>query len=171
MKDRDGNEWVLVPCEATEEMLIAGLNDCDPIGSLIDWDDSKGECTTRKNVADIYKAAIAAAPQFVAGEADDALCERIGRDCAEVTVNAAIMHAPARLPIDYAAFGAGMIAAVRSELGPALGLVEIREPTPEECERICMCYLGLDSPPSFGAKLGREVFDAVSAVMWPKEGL
>lgn len=54
----------------------------------------------------------------------------------------------------------------RSELGPALGLVEIREPTPEECERICTEYERLLMRE--GTCGGRDAFDAVRAVMWPK---
>ena len=51
-------------------------------------------------------------------------------------------------------------------LGPALGLVEIREPTPEECERIDSVYASLDR-----TSHGRAMFNAVRNVMWPKEGL
>jgi len=54
----------------------------------------------------------------------------------------------------------------RSELGPALGLVEIREPTPEECERICTEYERLLMRE--GTCGGRDAFDAVKIVMWPK---
>ena len=54
----------------------------------------------------------------------------------------------------------------RSELGPALGLVEIREPTPEDCERMenqfTLMTMRLDTSG------GRDMFDAVRAVMWPK---
>lgn len=65
-----------------------------------------------------------------------------------------------------AKYGHAMIAAVRAELGPALGLVEIREPTPEECERICTEYERLLMRE--GTCGGRDAFDAVRAVMWPK---
>jgi len=51
----------------------------------------------------------------------------------------------------------------RAELGPALGLVEIREPTVGECERIDSMYASLDR-----TSHGRAMFDAVRAVMWPK---
>ena len=57
----------------------------------------------------------------------------------------------------------------RTELGPALGLVELKEPTPEECERICTEYERLLMRE--GTCGGRDAFDAVRAVMWPKEGL
>lgn len=55
----------MVPKEATEEMLIAGLEEADPLGSLIDWDASRGDCNTRKQVQEIFKAMLAAAPQEV----------------------------------------------------------------------------------------------------------
>lgn len=57
--------YVMVPKEATEEMLIAGLEEADPLGSLIDWDASRGDCNTRKQVQEIFKAMLAAAPQEV----------------------------------------------------------------------------------------------------------
>lgn len=65
-----------------------------------------------------------------------------------------------------AKYGHAMINVVRAELGPALGLVEIREPTPEECERICTEYERLLMRE--GTCGGRDAFDAVRAVMWPK---
>ena len=74
---------------------------------------------------------------------------------------------PRRIGCSFAvSHGIDMIAAVRSELGPALGLVEIREPTPEECERICTEYERLLMRE--GTCGGRDAFDAVRAVMWPK---
>lgn len=148
MKDRDGNEWRMVPADATEDMLVAGLSDCDPIGSLIDWDDSKGECITRKTVADVYKAAIAAAPQFVAGEVTKEMCWNVFEDCDGCEKN---MAETARHWLDR----------WRKELGPALGLVEIREPTPEECARICNDALEQSDDVNADA-LGRTMFDAVS---------
>lgn len=56
---------VMVPKEATEEMLIAGLEEADPLGCLIDWGASRGDCNTRKQVQEIFKAMLAAAPQEV----------------------------------------------------------------------------------------------------------
>lgn len=152
MKGRDGNEFRPVPTDGHWDMTQAAL-------ALLKSKNC-GDLTVGDLAAAISNA-IAAAPQFVAGEVDDAVCERIGRDCAEVTVNAAIMHAPARLPIDYAAFGAGMIAAVRSELGPALGLVEIREPSDDECRNI---WRDAKANEGDGSKVcaGRAMFTAVS---------
>jgi len=57
----------------------------------------------------------------------------------------------------------------RTELGPALGLVELREPTPEECERIEEEYARNER--RVYPRRGRDMADAVIAVMWPKEGL
>ena len=63
----------------------------------------------------------------------------------------------------------------RSELGPALGLVEIREPTPEECADIAEWFKSECEAccinPQESADYGRAIFDAVKIVMWPKEGL
>ena len=55
--------------------------------------------------------------------------------------------------------GRDMISAVRAELGPALGLVELKEPSPEECERICTEYERLLMRE--GTCGGRDAFDAV----------
>lgn len=61
------------------------------------------------------------------------------------------------------------LSAWRAELGPTLGLVEIREPTPEECERISMAYYDdetlVDRDHYY---LGKDMFASVRAVMWPK---
>ena len=66
-------------------------------------------------------------------------------------------------------FARGVVRAVQRELGPTLGLVELKEPTPEECERICIEYERLLM--RWGTCGGRDAFDAVRAVMWPKEVL
>jgi len=66
-----------------------------------------------------------------------------------------------------AKYGHAMINVVRAELGPALGLVEIREPTPEECERIDREWKRLIDYTSENNS-GRAMFRAVRAVMWPK---
>ncbi|EHN9304214.1 DUF551 domain-containing protein [Salmonella enterica subsp. enterica serovar Muenchen] len=55
--------YVMVPRVATEKMLIAGLEEANPLGALIDWDASRGDCNTRKQVQEIFKAMLAAAPQ------------------------------------------------------------------------------------------------------------
>ncbi|HCT3183771.1 hypothetical protein [Klebsiella pneumoniae] len=57
--------YVLVPKVATEKMLIAGLEEADPLGSLIDWDASRGDCNTREQVQEMFEAMLAAAPQEV----------------------------------------------------------------------------------------------------------
>ena len=49
---------------------------------------------------------------------------------------------------------------------PPAPVAEIREPTPEECERICTEYERLLMRE--GTCGGRDAFDAVRAVMWPK---
>lgn len=55
--------WVMVSIDPTEKMLIAGLEEANPLGGLIDWDASRGDCNTREQVRDIFKAMLAAAPQ------------------------------------------------------------------------------------------------------------
>ncbi len=60
--------YVMVPKEATEKMLIAGLEEANPLGGLIDWDASRGDCNTREQVQEIFKAMLAAAPQEVKGD-------------------------------------------------------------------------------------------------------
>lgn len=71
--------------------------------------------------------------------------------------------------------GRAMIAAVRAELGPTLGLAVMREPTAEECAQIERQWsLTLDSVAETQEvrpdTCGRAMFDAVRAVMWPKGG-
>ena len=50
---------VLVPVDPTEAMLKAGLDECEPLGSLIDWDEGFG----RDEMRDTYRAMLAAAPK------------------------------------------------------------------------------------------------------------
>lgn len=52
---------------------------------------------------------------------------------------------------------------------PPAPIAEMREPSPEECKRICTEYERLLMRE--GTCGGRDAFDAVRAVMWPKEGL
>jgi len=71
-----------------------------------------------------------------------------------------------------AKYGHAMINVVRAELGPALGLVEIREPTPEECADMAEWFKSECQAccinPQESADYGRAIFDAVKIVMWPK---
>ena len=92
------------------------------------------------------------APQFVAGEFTDEVAARVLTH---------FSNFPVRLT--NAQNGHDMIAAVRSELGPALGLVEIREPTPGECIAINEHVLRAHGIEGCGAVLnGRVIFDAVA---------
>jgi len=52
-------DWTLVPVDPTEAMLKAGLDECEPLGSLIDWDEGFG----RDEMRDTYAAMLAAAPK------------------------------------------------------------------------------------------------------------
>ena len=52
-------DWTLVPVDPTEAMLKAGLDECEPLGSLIDWDEGFG----RDEMRDTYRAMLAAAPK------------------------------------------------------------------------------------------------------------
>ena len=57
---------------------------------------------------------------------------------------------------------------------PPAPVAEIREPTPEECERIYSFWLSAEgcNGRTPGERMGMIMFDAVRAVMWPKsEGL
>ena len=67
-------------------------------------------------------------------------------------------------------YGRYMIDSVRCVLGPTLGLVELKEPTPEECDEIDRTFYMMPDGTS-GYPTGRQMFDSVRAVMWPKEGL
>lgn len=91
----------------------------------------------------------AAAPQFVAGEVTEEMCQRVAASFygADTFANGVEMHEALQL--------------WRKELGPALGLVEIREPTPGECARICNDALEQSDGVNADA-LGRTMFDAVS---------
>ncbi|WP_413773464.1 hypothetical protein [Klebsiella sp. K-Nf6] len=60
--------YVMVPKVATEKMLIAGLEEADPLGSLIDWNASQGDCNTREQVQGMFEAMLAAAPQSPGSE-------------------------------------------------------------------------------------------------------
>lgn len=53
--------WKLVPAEPTEAMKVAALNDIDPLGKLIDWQNEDG--ATREVVTECYSAMLAAAPE------------------------------------------------------------------------------------------------------------
>jgi len=62
------------------------------------------------------------------------------------------------------------LTAWQRELGPTLGLVEIREPSDDECRNI---WREAKANEGDGSKVcaGRAMFNAVRAVLWPKEGL
>jgi len=128
VKDRDGNEWRLVPVNATEEMIA------DMLAS--------------KDFDGIWPAAIAAAPQFVAGEVTKEMCWNVFEDCDGCEKN---MAETARHWLDR----------WRKELGPALGLVEIREPSDDECRNI---WRDAKANEGDGSKVcaGRAMFTAVS---------
>ena len=105
-------------------------------------------------------AAIAAAPQFVPAEVTDAAARKVFN---------AWIDARWRLNEGQdAKYGHAMIAVVREELGPSLGLVAIREPTEEECEQICAEYHGSGFDRELGVRVGRNMFDAVRAAMFPE---
>lgn len=130
MKDRDGNEWRMVPVKATDEMIA--------------------EMLAAKDFDSIWPAAIAAAPQLVAGEVTDDVAARVLTH---------FSNFPVRL--SNAQNGRDMIAAVRSELGPALGLVT-REPTDEQCRAIADEFLCNVATASRGVRTGRAIFAAAS---------
>ena len=113
-----------------------------------------------------------AATQFVAGEVADEMCDRAyiskWRGVPEL-----IGHEPDDEDRQWAR---EWLEAWRAELGPTLGLVELKEPTPEECEEIERLWSRtLDSVSETQEvrpeTCGRAMFYAVRAVLWPKEGL
>ena len=59
------------------------------------------------------------------------------------------------------------------ELGPTLGLVELREPTPEECTDMTKWFKveceACCINPQETVDYGRAIFDAVKIVMFPQE--
>lgn len=122
--------------------------------SIRSCDDMEGERDAA--LAALAELEKSASPQFVAGVVTDDVAARVLTH---------FSNFPVRL--SNAQNGRDMIAAVRSELGPALGLVEIREPTPEKCDRIKDAWINRQRCGDFG----RAMFDAVHAVMRPKEGL
>ena len=117
------------------------------------------EMLASKDFDGIWTAAIAAAPKFEAPEVDDATADRVHRNyflAPGVTSGAELGHQ--------------MISAVRSELGPALGLVELREPTPEECKKIERQWSRILDSVSETQEVradtcGRAMFNAVAAYL------
>ena len=148
MKDRHGNEWVMVPCEATPEMWDAAYS------RITAEYDSVGR-TVFVGVPDAIAAAIAAAPKFEAVEVTQEMCWMVWQNIPKANED------------DPRAY----LAAWRAELGPALGLVEMREPTQEEGEAIYKHWEHAATGCRPLCQSGRDMFNAVRAVMWPKEGL
>lgn len=58
--DAAQGDFVLVPREPTEEMLIAALKEMDPIGELVEW--YHPEHTSRRDLKDFWRVMLAAAP-------------------------------------------------------------------------------------------------------------
>ena len=109
----------------------------------------------------------AAAPQFVAGEVDQRTLKNIYHRALNRIIEISEISGSNATAAEQAC---EWIAAVRSELGPALGLVEIREPSDDECRAI---WREAKANEGDGSKVcaGRAMFDACRAVLWPKEGL
>ncbi len=143
MKDRHGNEWVFVPAIPTDEMKHAAQHAAPP--DLRKW----------KFPRDVIAAAIAAAPKFDAVEVTQEMCWMVWQNIPKANED------------DPRAY----LAAWRAELGPALGLVEMREPTQEEGEAIYKHWEHAATGCRPLCQSGRDMFNAVRAVMWPKEGL
>lgn len=102
MKDRHGNEWVLVPVELTISMWSA-------LSSTEDQDRQ-------------WSAAIAAAPKFEAVEVDDAVAQCVADEMVRLfreQLNGGICHHAGQVETAKSI----IIPAVQSALGPTLGLV------------------------------------------------
>ena len=124
------------------------------------WPDAGAisEMAAAINVRPLYAAPPAPVAEIREVAVTDEMCERVFARACGTEVSDGAFRVTRKL-----------LAAWRAELGPALGLVELKEPTPEECERICTEYERLLMRE--GTCGGRDAFDAVRAVMWPKEGL
>jgi len=144
VKDRDGNEWVLVP-RSTLEYILEYWNGNQNERAMVD---------ALEHILETVQEAIAAAPQFVVGEVTRPMCHGAWAQYWSEPNNG-----------DSCGQAMRWLEAWRAELGPTLGLVEIREPTPEECERI---YRHWEQRATGLCRTGRDAFDAVRAVMWPK---
>lgn len=95
-----------------------------------------------------------AASQFIATEVNDAMCERVWDAVFRKVVSNEVMA-----ELRHAAL---FLDAWRAELGPQLGLVELREPVDTDCERMWMRY-DHDAPMfASPAMYGRPMFAAVS---------
>ena len=134
----DGKEWKLVPVEATAEMCADGGTHCGCGGML-------GDPETARLV---YRQMLSAAPAPPEVVVSDEMAKKVAHY---------YHHHPVRN--SNAADGRDMIDAVQSILGPALGMVELKEPTPEECDRILDFWV-CGSGEEVGA--GRAMFAAVS---------
>ena len=154
-------------------------NNIAKIRAALEWGEDSVFIEALAALAELERAAAQPDPKFEAPEVDDAMCERVCAEYQRLESNARITGSR-----NVASFGHAMIAAVRSELGPTLGLAVMREPTPEECRQICdritqwanrrndPCSLSPDGIRHAQESHGRAMFDAVRAVMWPKsEGL
>jgi hypothetical protein len=100
-----------------------------------------------------------------AAEPDEATCERVWyRYFPLKDLQAATNYAISR----------NWLTAWRAELGPTLGMVELKEPTPEECADMAEWFKSECQAccinPQESADYGRAIFDAVKIVMWPKGG-
>jgi len=123
---------------------------------------ASAEYIKQANLRPLYAAPpapVAAAPQFVAGELSDAVARKLWREW---------FDASGITGVESAHF---WLKALRRELGPALGMVEIREPDDEQYRAIADEFLCNVATASRGVRTGRAMFNAVRAVMWPKEGL
>lgn len=146
MKDRDGNEWVLVPKNAVREMLDAahfGPNSAE------DALNSKDE----QFWLDVWSAMTSAAPKFEAPEVDDAMCERIW-----------VKQFPTYADADalQCAITRRWLEAWRSELGPNLGLVQLREPSDDECRALYAFVMCNANGSESVEQIGRAMFTSVS---------
>ena len=119
------------------------------LGIVVEWTgEQPPEAGTKLYAAP--PAPVAAATQFVAGEVTKEMCWNVFEDCDGCEKN---MAETARHWLDR----------WRKELGPALGLVEIREPSDAECIAINEHVLRAHGIEGCGAVLnGRVIFDAVS---------
>ena len=149
----DLTKWRMVPVEAVREML-------DAVHFGPNCAEEKMSAQDEQFWIDVWNAMLAAAPAPPVVEVTDEACEIVWWYRIEHQNPSATAPMVAR----------EWLTAWQRELGPTLGLVEIREPSDDECRDI---WREAKANEGDGSKVcaGRAMFNACRAVMWPKEGL
>lgn len=134
-------------------------NNLAKIRAALEWGEDSVFIEALAALAELERAAAQPAPKFEAPEVTRPMCHGAwARFWSEPNSGDSCDQAKRWLE------------AWRTELGPTLGLVELREPTDDDCREIARIYNnGVNFGDTLGAKLGRDAFDAVRDVMFPQE--